>query len=184
MSHCHYYVSSTLYIIEERKSSSEMIRLLSLFLKLSTLSSPDLWFVKAQSLWGAQRHEYLLLCHLCKVRTPSQRKKNRFFSKCILDFICRLHIFLLFFFLHFIPFPVTPRHIPLLCVPHQWICIEIIPGWGMFTGHSEVTWVGRHYYSDTNWQWETNFHIFCFSLIDILGPFVSFMWCLLYVILF
>lgn len=142
MSHCHYYVSSTLYIIAERKSSSEMIRLLSLFSELPTLSSPDLWFLKAQSFWGAKIHEYLSPGHLCKVRTPSQRMKNRFFKVCF-----RFHLQVVFFFslqVRFIPFAVEPSPIPLLCVPHQEICIEIIPGWGMFTGCSTVTWMGRH----------------------------------------
>ncbi len=116
MSHGHYYVSSTLYIIEERKSSPEMMRLLSLFLKLPTLSSPDLWFLKAQSFWGAKIHEYLSPCHLCKVRTPKPRREELIFSKCILDFICRLHFFFSPSTLHPLPFNTQPHPLA-LCSP-------------------------------------------------------------------
>lgn len=80
MSHFRCYVSPTLYISEERKSSSETIWLLLLFLELPTLSSPYLCFLKAQSFVGAKIYEYSSQCHICKVRTPSQCVKNQFYS--------------------------------------------------------------------------------------------------------
>lgn len=135
MSRCRHYISSTLYIIKERerekKAALKWLGCCLCFLKAPyPLSSPDLWFLKSTvTLRGKNTWIFITAPPLRGAHPQANAWRIDFFSKCILDFICRLHFFL-FSPSEYTssPLPCNTHPHPLCFVPHQYICMEIIPG--------------------------------------------------------
>lgn len=90
MSHCHHYVFATLNIKSKaalKWSCCSLCFPTSLPFPLMTCD-----FKKHRDFEGQKIHEYLSLCYLWQGTHPKPMHSKLMFSKCILDFICRLHV--------------------------------------------------------------------------------------------
>lgn len=181
MSHCHHYVFSILYLSDKRKSSSEMLQVLSLFLKASyPLLS---WPVLLKSHLTGRKCMYIYYCSTFAKDAPKANVKNSYFSKCILDFSCTLLVF----------FPTPIMLYLLLCNTHSFALCSLSEnshrnnfGVDIYTEHSKVTWVGHYHFSNTSGELRYLKHLFlyfcllCFNFASSFSNFLSF--CFSYVL--